>query len=238
MNNSNFGCDCRNNLDNCQYVTIFDELKEITYVKRSYNYFDSKVWTFVTADLIKQEVEEKLNDLKMKLSKDDKFYEIKLSTLNAEKSEALEAAKNFDKKCKRQKKKGTLYHYLEREEEAYRNNKIKSLIDFDEECVSSIKSLAVKKETKVNLTSRFLNEKMLMFSKTSIESFVYDLFDVFMFPDEDVKKIYENNEIEKCFSFQNLTDADSTLVFFFVCKLSCSIDEEKARDVIFDVLIK
>ena len=135
----------------------------------------------------------------MKLSKDDKFYEIKLSTLNAEKSEALEAAKNFDKKCKRQKKKGTLYHYLEREEEAYRNNKIKSLIDFDEECVSSIKSLAVKKETKVNLTSRFLNEKMLMFSKTSIESFVYDLFDVFMFPDEDVKKIYENNEIEKCF---------------------------------------
>ena len=25
---------------------------------------------------------------------------------------------------------------------------------------------------------------------------------------------------------------------FFVCKLSCSNDEEKARDVIFDVLIK
>ena len=27
-------------------------------------------------------------------------------------------------------------------------------------------------------------------------------------------------------------------IFFFVCKLSCSNDEEKARDVIFDVLIK
>ena len=198
MNNSNFGYDCRNNLDNCQFVPIFDELKEIMYLKWYYNYFDSKVSSFVTADLIKQDVQEKY-DLKMKLSKDDKFYEIKLSTLNAEKSEALEAAKNFDKKCKRQKKKGTLYHYLEREEEAYRNNKIKSLIDFDEECVSSIKSLAVKKETKVNLTTRFLNEKMLMFSKTSIQSFVYDLVDVFMFPDEDVKKIYENNEIEKCF---------------------------------------
>ena len=59
----------------------------------------------------------------MILSKDDKFYEIKLSTLNAEKSEALEAANNFDKKCKRQKKKRTLYHYLELEEETYRNNK-------------------------------------------------------------------------------------------------------------------
>ena len=93
---------------------IFDELKEITYLKRYYNYFDSKVLSFLSADLIKQEVEEKYNDLKMKLSKDDKFYKIKLSSLNAGKSEALEAADNFDKKCKRQKKKRILYHYLEK----------------------------------------------------------------------------------------------------------------------------
>ena len=97
MNNSNFGYDCRNNLDNCQFVPIFDELKEIMYLKWYYNYFDSKVSSFVTADLIKQDVQEKY-DLKMKLSKDDKFYEIKLSTLNAGKSEALESADNFDKK--------------------------------------------------------------------------------------------------------------------------------------------
>ena len=84
------------------------------------------------------------------------------------------------------KEKWTLYHYLEREQEAYRNNKIKSLIYFDEEYVSSIKSLAMKKETKVNLITIFLNAKMLMFSKTSIQSFVYDLIDVFMFPDENV----------------------------------------------------
>ena len=78
-----------------------------------------------------------------------------------------------------------------------------------------------------------------MFFKTSIQSFAYDLIDVFMFPDKDVKKLYENNEIEKCFLFQNLTDRDSTSVFFiFVCKLSCSINEEKAKDVIFDLLIK
>ena len=39
----------------------------------------------------------------MKLSKDDKYYEIKLSTLNTEKSESLEAAENFDKKKKKKK---------------------------------------------------------------------------------------------------------------------------------------
>ena len=39
----------------------------------------------------------------MALSKDDKYYEIKLSTLNTEKSESLEAAENFDKKKKEKK---------------------------------------------------------------------------------------------------------------------------------------
>ena len=121
--------------------------------------------------------------MKMKLSKDDKLYEIKLSTLNAElKYKSLKAVDNFEKKAKRQRKNRTLYDYLQRQEEAYRNNKIKSLIDFDEEYVSSIKPLAVKKETKVNLTTRFSNGKMLMFSKTSIQSFVNDMIDVFMFP--------------------------------------------------------
>ena len=40
----------------------------------------------------------------MKLSKDDKFYNIKLLTLKAEKNECLEAAEDFDEKAKRQKK--------------------------------------------------------------------------------------------------------------------------------------
>ena len=85
-----------------------------------------------------------------RLSKDDKFYEIEFSTLNAEKSECLEAADNFNKKVnKRMKKRRTLYHYLDRQEEAYRNNKIKSLIDLDEEYVSSVKSLVIKKKKKL-----------------------------------------------------------------------------------------
>ena len=114
MNNSNFGYDCCNNLDNCQFVPIFDELQEITYLKRCYNYFDSKVSSFVSSDLIRQEIEEKYNDLLMKLSKDDKYYEIKLSTLNAEESKSLEAPENFDKKIKE-----------------IRKLELESLIDFD-----------------------------------------------------------------------------------------------------------
>ena len=31
MNNSNFGYGCRNNIDNCKFVRIYDEMKEITF---------------------------------------------------------------------------------------------------------------------------------------------------------------------------------------------------------------
>ena len=96
MNNSSFGYDARNHLDNCQVVPIFEELKEITYLKRYYNYFHSKVSRFVSSQLMRLEIKGKFN-MKMKLSK-DKFYEIKFSTLNAEKNEFLEAAENFEKK--------------------------------------------------------------------------------------------------------------------------------------------
>ena len=78
-----------------------------------------------------------------------------------------------------------------------------------------------------------------MFSKTSIQSFVSDLIDVFMFPDDVVKEIYEKYEIQKCFLFQNLTDTDSNSLFFiFICKLSCSVNEKTTRNIIFKLLTK
>ena len=150
----------------------------------------------------------------------------------------LESHKEFYKKSKSQKKKRTLYHYLDRQDEAYKDSKEKCLIDFDED-VGSAKSLAVKKESKINLTTRFLNGKILMFRKKSIQSFVYDLIDVFMYSNEEISKIYKKHEIKKCFLYQNLTDTDRTSVFFvFICKITCAIDEKDSRDIIFEVLTK
>ena len=40
MNNASFRCDGRNSLDNCQFIPIFDEMNEVTHLKRYYNYFD------------------------------------------------------------------------------------------------------------------------------------------------------------------------------------------------------
>ena len=69
MNNSNFGYDCRNNLDNCKFVPIFNELKETTYIKKYYNFFDPKVSKYVTPDLIARKIEEKYNEDIIKISK-------------------------------------------------------------------------------------------------------------------------------------------------------------------------
>ena len=78
-----------------------------------------------------------------------------------------------------------------------------------------------------------------MFSKVSIKSFVYDLIDVFMFPTQEIQEIYQKYQVEKCYLYQNLTDTDSTSVFFiFICNLNCSVSEEKARNIIFEVMLK
>ena len=113
------------------------------------------------------------------------------------------------------------------------------MIDLDEEYSASIRSVAIKKNNQVKLTTRFLSGKMLMFSKVSIKSFVYDLIDVFMFPNQEIREIYQKYQVEKCYLYQNLTDTDSTSIFFvFICDLNCSVSEEKARNIIFEVLLK
>ena len=79
---------------------------------------------------------------------------------------------------------------------------------------------------------------MLMFSKISLKTFVYDLIDIFCFPDEEVEEIYVKNDILKCFIYLILTDTDScSIQFLFINDLKSQISEDKARNVIFDIII-
>ena len=59
-----------------------------------------------------------------------------------------------------------------------------------------------------------------------------------MFPTDDVKEIYCQNKIQKCFLYQNLTDTNSTfLSFVFIRDVSCNRNEKILRDIIFQVLV-
>ena len=106
--------------------------------------------------------------------------------------------------------------FVDRKSDAFTNQKIKNLIDFDEQYSCSIRSIAIEKANKVNLTARFLNGRMLMFTKVSIKSFVYDLIDIFMFPNQEIKEIYKKYQVEKCYVYQNLTDTVVPLYFLFL----------------------
>ena len=65
------------------------------------------------------------------------------------------------------------------------------MIDLDEDNTNRIKSLAVEKKSNVKLTTRFIKGKMLMFAKTFLQSFVYNMIDVFSFPNQVLQEIYE-----------------------------------------------
>ena len=60
-----------------------------------------------------------------------------------------------------------------------------------------------------------------------------------MYPNNKISKIYDKYETQICFLYQNLTDTDSTSIFFvFICKITCTINEKYSREIILEVLTK
>ena len=94
MNNSNFGYDCRNNLDNCKFVPNL--LWELFFISRYHILSNSKVKQFITSYLIKHDIEEKFNDKLSKLDKGDRFYDIRLQTIKNDRLQQIEAAEKFE----------------------------------------------------------------------------------------------------------------------------------------------
>ena len=39
MNNANFGWDCQNNMDNCKFAVLYDEIEEVSYIQNMFCYF-------------------------------------------------------------------------------------------------------------------------------------------------------------------------------------------------------
>ena len=115
---------------------------------------------------------------------------------------------------------------------------MKSITDFSDQDTANIKALSVKTNDQVKITTRFMKGKMLMFSKLSLKSFVYDIIDIYCFPDEEVKEIYERKKKIKTFVYLILTDTDScSLQFTFITDLKLSISEDEARKLIFEILL-
>ena len=192
----------------------------------------------MSGKLIEDHVNNKFTEKFHALDKNDRFYEIKLATLKNEQQEGLEAAKKLTNKRKNLKRKVIITDYYDRMNEVNQKKNVTSLIEFDQQNSNSIKAVVVKKNQNIKPTTRFLSGKMLMFAKVSIKSFVCDIIDVFMFPNDTTKSIYKKYNVEKCYVFQCLTDTDSTSInFIFICEKGSIVDEKNARNIIFEVIV-
>ena len=237
MNNANFGFDCRNDANNLKFDPLIDEMNEITYIKKYHNLFDPKIKKFVSSKILEDHIEKEYTDELFKIKDDDPFKDLRLTHLKNEKLKQLDGVECFKRQERKRKKRIKKDDFDLRTEKLLQDRRIKTMIDFEYNASNSIKSLAIKKNTNVKVTSRFIKGKMLMFAKLSIKSFVYDMIDVFCFPNKDIQLIYDFYQIEKCFLYQNLTDTDSTsLLFVFICNLESTLPESEARKVIFECM--
>ena len=239
MNNANFGFDCRNDANSLKFDPLIDEINEISYIKKYQSVFDPKIKKFVSSKILEDEIEKEYTDKLFEIKDDYPYKNLRLSQINNEKLIQLDAVECYKREERKRKKRIKKDDFDLRTEKLLEDRRVKTMIDFEYNASNSIKSLAIKKNTNVKVTSRFIKGKMLMFAKLSIKSFVYDMIDVFCFPNQDIQLIYDFYKIEKCFLYQNLTDTDSTsLLFVFICDLQSTLPESQARKVIFECMVK
>ena len=76
LNNSNFGIDCRNNIDNCILEPIYDNLGEISYIKKFTTTFNDDMYRdFFSPELMKEEIIQTFQGKIFALDKNDLAYE-------------------------------------------------------------------------------------------------------------------------------------------------------------------
>ena len=106
FNNSNFGSDCRNNIDNCSLELVYDGINEIHYMKRYTNIItDQKCRDLFSPDLMRREMEGEFEEKLKNLNKEDPAYEAILEYFERRKAEDLDAVDSFVKKMKAKKRK-------------------------------------------------------------------------------------------------------------------------------------
>ena len=77
LNNSNFGIDCRNNIDNCTLEPIYDDFSEIAYIKNYTTIFNDETLRdfFFSPPLLRQEIIQTYDAKIFALNKEDPTYE-------------------------------------------------------------------------------------------------------------------------------------------------------------------
>ena len=123
LSNANFGYDCRNNLDNCKFDSIYDEIGEITYIRKDHNLFDNEVLKFVNSSLIEKQIEKTYNEKLLQIKNDNSFKNYKIEYLKTEKKNKRRSSTSIKTKRKKKHKKRAIKIFETRLDEANKNQK-------------------------------------------------------------------------------------------------------------------
>ena len=103
MNNSNFGYDCRNNIDNCKFKPMFDDVEEIANIQKYSSLFDDVCKDCFYPDLIATQIENEYNNELMKIDQNDPFADAKRYDVGEKRKRKMDALDSHKSKIKRKK---------------------------------------------------------------------------------------------------------------------------------------
>ena len=162
LNNSNFGIDCRNNIDNCYLEPIYDNFCEISYIKNYTAIFNDDTFrNCFSPTLLREEITSTFDSKTFALNNEDPTYEACKKYYERQEAEELDAVDSYEEN-KRVKKRNfqdvesKIYDLLD-------PRKTKMIIDFNDRESASIKSFAVKKKKR---------------NKSNLEIYVWQIVDV------------------------------------------------------------
>ena len=138
LNHSNFGYDCRKNIDNCNLELLYDGVEEVKYIKKYTNIFtDHKLKEFFTGDVLREQIEKEIDEKINEYEVNDEFYCANEAEMQQLREEELEAIDGFLNKRKRtrldlhhrhsDKKIDTIENEIEASEDLRKNKRLVEL---------------------------------------------------------------------------------------------------------------
>ena len=106
MNNANFGFDCRNNANNLKFEPLIDEINELTYIKKYHNFFDNKISSFVSSEILEKNINQQFKQESALIKDNNPFKNAHIIELESKKQidfDSLNCLKQKEKKFKKRK---------------------------------------------------------------------------------------------------------------------------------------
>ena len=233
---SNFGIDCRNNIDNCILEPLYDDFTEI-YIEKFTTISNGDTFrNFFSPLLLREEITQAFQSTIFVPNKDKPTYEARKKYYERQMPEELDGVDSYEKNKKLKKRR---FKEIDKKiTDCLDPRKAKMVVEFNDRESASIRSFTVRKRNEIKVTTQFMSGKLLMFAKLSPKSFFYELSETVCFPSKEIADLYWKYLIEKVEVFHILTDTDSTaLMFVFISDPNSDLPEEKFRYIIFEVIV-